>query len=51
MELPVVDRSFLRLRFESRHRIAAMTIRMRMRPAMAMPMANSRWLKQIVEGS
>ena len=42
MEDPVVDRSFLLLRFERRHKMAMMTIRMSTNPATAIPMAKSR---------
>jgi hypothetical protein len=51
MDDPVVDRSFLLLRLDRRQRIAAMTMSMSMRPAIAMPIAKSRCGKQIVEGS
>ena len=51
MDEPVVDKSFRRLRFVRRMRIAAITATIRSKPAMAIPIAKSRCGMQIVLGS
>ena len=50
MEDPVVERVFLLL-FDTRIMIAITTARIRIRPAIAIPMAKLRWEMQKVLGS
>ena len=51
MDDPVVDKSFLRLLFVRRIRIAAITATISSRPAIAIPIAKSRCGMHIVLGS